>query len=261
MKTNRNVGLFLCALACAALAAASSRAGEISETIFAIEAQSSVGTAVFDVPITSGNIDGDTLTWTLDQAIPLMDDNNNEIALLEMANVTYVADPIVVLNFLVTSGGAAANFVVTSANLGFAGIPNAVARASAALTVTDFGGDGATLTGNFPNNDSYRAYYNDPGNVPATGTAFATLTPGVATPTPFASATSMEEFPVGGGFSATDENAGVLGLVSSMSSRWSFGVSQFDSASGTSVYVVVPEPGSVLLCILGTALLALVRRR
>jgi hypothetical protein len=191
----------------------------------------------------------------------LLDDNGNQIALLEMASVRYVADPIVVINFLVSTGGAAANFTVTSANLSFAGINNAVGRASSAVTVTDFGGDGASLSGNFPNNDTYRAFYNDPGNVAATGTTFATLTPGIIS-SPNSSATSTEGFPDNAGtFSSMDESGGSLGTVSSMSAQWAFSVSQNDSASGTSTFIIVPEPTSCLLCLCGIAALAFVRRR
>ncbi len=179
-----------------------------------------------------------------------------------MLSVEYISgSQQVVLNFLVSSGGAAANFTVTSANLSFAGISNATARAQAQVTVTDFGGDGASLVGNFPNNDTYRAFYNDVNNVPATGTTFATITPG-AVAAPFSGATSTEGFPDSlGGFSSTDENTMVLGTVSSMSSQWKFSVSQFDSASGTSIFVVVPEPGTMLISLFGMPLLGLLRRK
>jgi hypothetical protein len=255
--------LMILAICCvmAVLTVAPASGAIISEVIFAIEAEGGGGNSTFDVPLTSGNINGDTLTWELTQPTPLLDDNGNQIALLEMASVRYVADPIVVINFLVSTGGAAANFTVTSANLSFAGINNAVGRASSAVTVTDFGGDGASLSGNFPNNDTYRAFYNDPGNVAATGTTFATLTPGIIS-SPNSSATSTEGFPDNAGtFSSMDESGGSLGTVSSMSAQWAFSVSQNDSASGTSIFIVVPEPASCLLCLCGIAALAFVRRR
>jgi hypothetical protein len=129
------------------------------------------------------------------------------------------------------------------------------------VTTTDFAGDGATITGNFPNNDTYRAFYNDPGMVSATGTTFATLTPGVSS-SAFSSNTSDEGFPDNaGGFSSTDENSNSLGTVSSMSAQWKFSVSAGDSASGTSTYVIIPEPGSCLLCLCGMAVLGFIRRR
>lgn len=231
----------------------------ISDVIFAIEAESGGSTASFEVPLTSGNINGDTLSWSLSQPQPLEDGKGNVIGVLETASVSYVADPIVNLNFLVSSGGGG-TFTVTSANLSFAGIPNAIGRASSAVTVTDFGG-GASITGNFPVDDTYRAFYNDPGMVPATGTTFATLTPGISS-SPFSSATSSEGYPDNaGGFTSMDEIGGTLGTVSSMSSQWKFSVSANDSASGTSTYVIVPEPGSCLLCLCGIAFVGFIRRR
>lgn len=257
----KRAGVLLIALSCALAVSTATIAGEISETIFLIEASTAQASGVFQVPLTSGNIDGDTLTWTLTEPIPLVGKTGTQIGTLEQASVRYVADPVIVLNFLVSSGGAAANFTVTSANLSFAGISSPVGRAQAELTVTDFGGDGASLTGNFPNNDSFRAFYNDPGNVSATGTTFATLTPGIMS-SPFSGATSSEGFPDSlGNFSSTNEAGGALGTVTSMSSQWKFRVSQFDSASGTSVYVIVPEPSSMLISVLGMVLLGVIRRR
>jgi hypothetical protein len=244
--------LFYCCPATAAI---------ISDVIFSIEAEGPGGSsASYEVPLTSGNINGDTLTWALSSPMPLVAANGIEIGMLQTASVMYVADPVVVLNFLVSSGGGG-SFTVTSANLSFAGISNAIGRSSSAVTVTDFGGDGATISGNFPNNDTFRSFYNDPGNVPTTGTTFATLTPGISS-SPFSSATSSEGFPDNAGtFSSMDENGGTLGTVSSMSSQWKFSVSANDSASGTSTYVIVPEPGSCLLCLCGMAVVGFIRRR
>lgn len=261
MKTFRTAKTLFMAVSFAIIFATASLAAEISETIFMIEAQAADLTARFSVPLTSGNINGNTLSWTLDHEIPLVSKTGTQLGILRQASVQYIADPVVVLNFLVSTGGAAANFTVTSANLGFTGIPGARGRAQAELTVTDFGGDGASLTGNFPNNDSFRTFYNDIGAVPATGTTFATLTPGISS-SPFSGATSSEGYPDSvGGFTTVNELGGSLGTVSSMSSQWKFRVSQNDSASGTSVYVIIPEPSSALIGVLGMGLLGLIRRR
>lgn len=248
-------------LLCIFMLSAACSASEISGSIFSIEVQTAGISGNFSVPLSSGTSDsGDVFSWQLSQPIPLVAEGV-KLGVLEQASVQYVADPVVVLNFLVSSGGAAANFTVTSANLSFPDISNAIGRASADVTVTDFGGDGAMLIGNLPNNNTYRAYYNNVGNVSGTGTIFATLTPGVIS-SPFAGATSSEGFPDNaGGFSSTNQAGGTLGTVSSMSAQWSFSVSQFDSASGTSVFVIqVPEPSSMILGI-GMALMGLIRRR
>ena len=70
-----------------------------------------------------------------------------------------IEDPVVTLNFVVSSGGGA-SFTVTSAALSFPVLPTASARATAALTVTDFDGGGASLTGGFDGGNAYRAFYN-----------------------------------------------------------------------------------------------------
>jgi hypothetical protein len=255
--------LMILAVCCAMaiMTVAPSSAAIISDVIFQIDAEGPGGNmASFEVPLTSGSINGDMLSWSLSEPMSLMDKQGNEVGLLENASVLYVADPVVVLNFLVSSAGGG-NFTVTSANLSFAAIANATGRASAAVTVTDSLGDGADISGGFPVNDTYRAFYNDPGNVSATGTTFATLTPGISS-SAFSSATSNEGFPDNaGGFSSTDENGGAISPVSSMSAQWSFSISAGDSASGTSTYIIVPEPGSCLLCLCGMAVLGIIRRR
>lgn len=263
MFAKRSLRACALALSCAILVSvsAASFAGELSETIFLIQAEAAGVSGSFTVPLTSGGFMGDTFGWDLPEPMPLIAKGGFQIGVLERANVRYVADPIVVLNFVVSSGGAAANFTVTSANLSFPGIANAMGRAQGGVSVTDFGGDGATLQGNFPSNNLYRAFYNDAGNVPATGTTFATLTPGV-TASAFSGSTSSGAFPDNvGGFSSTDQSGGSLGTVTSMSSQWRFSVSANDSASGTSVYVIVPEPASVILSIMGIVVLGLYRRR
>jgi hypothetical protein len=246
--------------AMAIITVAPSSAAIISDAIFQIDAEGPTGnTSTFKVPLVSG-FPFDYVHWSLAEPMPLLDAQGNQIALLEDAYVRYVADPIVVLNFLVSSAGGG-TFTVTSADLSFDSIANAIGRASAAVTVTDSGGDGASISGNFPNNDTYRAYYNDVGLVPATGTTFATLTPGTSAAA-FSSAASSEGFPpVMGTFSPADESGSAISPVSSMSAQWRFSISAGDSASGTSTYVIIPEPGSCLLCLCGLAVLGFIRRR
>ncbi|MCA9310179.1 MAG: hypothetical protein KDA21_03180, partial [Phycisphaerales bacterium] len=156
--------------------------------------------------------------------------------------------PVVALNFLVSVGAVATDFTVTSASLGFPVYDPAFATASASTTVTDNNGDGASLTGNFPGGGAYRAFYNDPGSVPGTGTVFGTLV----------GDTSAGAW----GSASTSDTTGPFSLVgvpvTSMSAQWKFGVDAFSSASGTSVFTI-PAPGTAFA--LGVLGLPCVRRR
>ena len=154
----------------------------------------------------------------------------------------------VTLNFVVSSGAATA-YTVTSANLAFPVCDPATARASGATTVTDFNGDGASLTGSFPGNASYRTFYNDAGNTPATGTPFASLL-GNLNAGPHQSDSNNQS-----------TGPSLIGVpVSSMSAQFRFATSAGDSASGTSVFVIAPTPGSAVLGIAAFGL-ASVRHR
>jgi hypothetical protein len=110
------------------------------------------------------------------------------------------------------------------------------------MTLSDSGQDtGAIFVGNGGPalNRAYEANYN--GLAPA-GTNFAAFIPGLVVATP-------------GGSNATSDGTGgflpIAGAVSSMSSRFAFTLSAHDSASGTSSFVVVPEPASLALVLAG----------
>jgi hypothetical protein len=198
----------------------------------------------------------------LESPVDLIDPEDGDyIGRLEEAKVVIIGDPVVSLSFLVSSGGVPTDFTITSANLSFTSIPSASGRASAAVTVTDIGGNGASLTGLNVDGQAYEAFYNDPGFVPATGTTFSTLVSSVSTATPFASVTDGEDFPVAPGFSLTNEAGALLGAVSSISSQFHFSIGAIDLASGDSVFTIVPEPAALLTMLLGVGALALLRRR
>ncbi len=258
------LAVVFCAAAFLSVAPAFATLTILSDTIFEIQAEiPDVGQARFDVPLTSGNIDGDTLTWSLQQPVDLVDPKNGvSVGRLETASVRYVADPVVVVNFLVSTGGAGANFTVTSAPLGFSPISGAHGTSTAGITATDNGGNGVGFGGNYPNNLAYRAFYNDVGSVPATGSTFSTLVPGIMSPNPNTTVVSFDDYPLPAGtYTNMDQGGNLLGTVSSMSAEWRFSVSALDSAGGTSFYEIVPEPGSCLLGLLAMVGLAVVRRR
>jgi hypothetical protein len=262
--------IFSLAIVGVVVAASVASAGFVSDPMFTIEASQVGGNlrGEFEVGVAMGVPDGDTLRWELPDPILLIDVNENGIydedtdTQLDSANLVYVADPVVTLNFVVSSGSAT-NFTVNSALLSFPSIPNAIGRATAAVTVTDFAGNGASLTGLEPGGKAYQAFYNntDPPPTPGSGSSFATLVSSISTTTGFASVTGSESFPLTPGFSSTDQGGSTLGTVSNMSSRFMFRVSAGDAASGTSSFVIVPEPAGMLLVVVGIVALAVRRRR
>ncbi len=251
------------ALLAAAICVAPASASFVGDTIFSIQADMGESSARFDVPLTVGRFNdaGDTMSWQLDAPQPLTSDSGQEVGTLLAASVQYVEDPIVVVNFLVSTGNSAANFTITSAQLTFPSIGNAIGTSSAAISVTDNGRNGASLTGNFPGSLAYRSFYNDPGGA-ATGLPFSTLVPAVTGPSN-SSVVSTGAYPMPlGTYSSMDQSGNTLGSVSSMSAQWSFQVGPNDSASGTSFFeIIVPEPASALLGLFGFLGLTIIRRR
>lgn len=162
-------------------------------------------------------------------------------------------DPVVNLGFAVQAGAADTEFMIGSALLSFPTIPAAYAsgRASVGMSTTDLGGNGVTLTGmSFaPGSGSYAAVYNGWAAIGG-GTVFADSLP-LLSAGPGGTDTDSQNTPAVG-FAALGTD------VSSMSSLVHFTLSAGDIASGTSTWVVIPEPSTVALLTLG---LALLRRR
>lgn len=186
----------------------------------------------------------DTWVWELAAPLEVRSASGALLATLDGANVVYVADPIIGLNFAVTSGASATTFTISSALLSFPTINPAEGQASAGMTVTDMDGNGATATGSLAGGKSYGAYYNGFQTV-----SFRNLVSSISVG-PNGTATGSESY----GFVP-------LGSVSDMSSVWDFTLSAHDSAAGTSRYEVrpVPEPASLVALALGAA--SLLRRR
>lgn len=149
----------------------------------------------------------------------------------------------VTLDFSFSAGFMNSSFTVNASPLVFSPITSVVGVASAALTVQDRFNDGVTVSPNGAG--AYSALYNG-------GSVFDDLfTGGIATGS--------------GGTSANDvTNSGsysfVAASVSDISAKWDFTISAFDSATGTSVFTVVPTPASAALLGLG-GLVATRRRR
>lgn len=235
------------------LTVSAASAATLSDVLFRVEVQSSAGSGVFEATVDDGSWDGNIFTWAPTANIDVTDAFSRQVLAIVHADATslYIdADPIMGLNFAVSAGASDTIFTISSPLLSFPAISSAVGRASAGVSITDQNGDGVTRIGGYASGtESYRADYN--GLVPS-GTLLQTILDNDAAG-PFDTSTSNEEYPSGGGF------VPLAGAVSSMSSQFKFELSALDSAAGTSVFVVLPEPGTFPLLMLVAA--SIVRRR
>jgi MYXO-CTERM domain-containing protein len=220
---------------------AAAYAGTISDPVISIHASSSLGAGTLNIPYDASHYNSTThiYNWSMPSETDIMGDNGMIIATVSQLSTFIMNDPVVNVGFVLTAGAANTTLSIQSATLTFAALTGASGQASAQIGATDTDGNGATITGGFAGNLGYQASTN-------VGT-FATLVPG---------------FNVGM-FGSSNQNGNqpvtAIGTVSSMSSEFNFTVTANDSASGSSVFVVTPEPASLALLALGG--LAFLRRR
>ena len=224
-------------------------------TAFHVTAINANGTASFAVEVP----DASSFEWRLGGPVELRDASTNAlVATLTGASASVNPDdepvgergpmvnPQVNLGFAVQAGTMNTQFMISSALVSFAPMSNVEGRASAAYTVTDLNSNGATLTGLGPANGGYLAQYN--GFVPA-GTTFAEGINSIAAA-------------FGSGFGSVNvPPIGFLpvpGVVSDMSAQVAFELTAGDFASGTTNYILTPEPATLVL--LGLAAISLRRR-
>lgn len=257
MSLARRAGVLSCAVAAIGAVVPAATAGIEMNPGFAIFAQGPTGNWVSWAAAANG--DGQTWSWESNDPVELWD-GDNLVATLNPesgtgSSVMFVSDPIVNLNFSVQAGAMTTNIMIASALLTFPTISNAQGAASASYSVTDTNGNGATLTGvgdPMGSQGGYLAQYNGwAGMLPnPAGTTFA----------------EVHQVINAGAFQTQTANANVPGVglqnipgpVSDMSSLVSFTLTPFDLASGTTNWVIVPEPASLALVALG---FVFVRRR
>ena len=246
--TNRNA-MRACAIALVAGLGVSAANADLSTDVFTLNANVGGEHGSFIASVDDGYFDNDgNFYWTLEAAVDIYSDNGMMLATLSTASLIVIADPIISMNFNVQATNQNTIFTVTSGLLSFSEISNPLGAASAGVSVTDINGDGATLT---PDGSSiYASRYN--GDYP-NGTPFADLLADPITAGAFQSGTDDDDYPGGGSFA----NIGVP--VDSMSAAWTFTLSAFDVASGTSTFTIVPTPAG--LGLLGVAGLGVLRRR
>lgn len=225
-------------------------AGTISDVVMTVQVESSLGSGEFKVKYDPDLYNPETgaYAWSLLSPVEITNEGGDVIATVGGLNTVLNVDPVVNIGFLVTAGAADTSVTVTSALIGFGPLNNPTARASAQVGATDLNGNGVSIAGDF-GGKSYTAQYN--GLAPA-GSVFANLVNDQAYGA-FDSNALGEDSPLGGGFNV------IPGAVSSMSASFSLTVSAHDQASGTSVYVIVPEPASLAL-LFGGVLMAIRRR-
>jgi len=216
------------------------QAGTVSTVYFNVEVESALGSESWSIDSDQVDYDSETGTWNWSgSGISLGD-----VATLGQANLMIVGDPQIAMGFAITAGAADTTVTITSAVLSFDALNNPDGAATAGLTLTQTGGEPDAfltgLAGDFGH--AYAASYNVP-----PGVVFDEYVAGLTTTT-----TTSDNGNSGG-------LVGIPGLVSSMQSVFSFVLSAGDQASGTSNYLVIPEPASIAL--LAAAALFCTRRR
>ncbi|MBL8878721.1 MAG: hypothetical protein JNG88_06325 [Phycisphaerales bacterium] len=215
--------------------------------VFSIEAESDLGSGsllVYGYEMTRSTDFPDAWVWSMDVAQDIVTRDGTVVATIGSGNLFIREDPQITMGFSVQAGGAATTFTINSALVPVnPNITNGTAFASAALTLTDTLGNGASLSGLHGGN-AYRADYN---GFVGTGSQFASLV-GTFGAAPLQTANA----------SGSLGPVNLAPTVSDMSSGLRFQLSSRDLASGTTDYVLTPEPSALVLAAFGALML---RRR
>ncbi len=238
---------YLVATACVAFLAAQASALEIPNVVLTVTATNATGTGSTDIVI-GDDLDpsADGFLGLIGAPVSLETVGGDQVATINSANIVMSpgnGEGLISLAFVVTAGDTDTDFVLSTGALGFnPALAVAAGQASAGFTVTDTNGDGAALG---QSGGAYASFTNG-------ATEFARLVPSV-TAGPNSSNSDSEEFPMGGGFSTLTPPD-----VDDMSIEAAFNLTAGDLGSGTSRFLIIPEPSAIALLAVGGLLL---RRR
>jgi MYXO-CTERM domain-containing protein len=215
-------------------------AGDLSDTFFRIDVSNANDSAFFEVLSEDVEYDPELGGWSWSGlGIPL-----GEVASLDQATLEIIGDPQITLNFAMTAFALDTTVTISSAVLSFSPFVNPDGLASAGLTLTESNGDTATLTGLGGSGNAYVANYNTP-----PGTLFAEFVPQLYVSQEYGSTSG----------SGSTGWLPIADTVTSMQAQYNFLLTAGDQASGTSVFVIIPEPAGLALLALGGLMLG--RRR
>lgn len=241
-----------CSTAFAGLGLVSVANADVSDVFFTVEAWSGSSHGSYSVMTDDVDYDPVTQSWFWSGGGITVQDGSQTLVTIASASASAEQDPLLTIHFDIQAGNTDTIVQVTSALLSFPTINNPLVAASAGLTLTDSNAaGGASVDANQGSTGdlAWVAQYN--GFVPG-GTTFLEGIGDLAV-APADIAGSDDDNVNSGGL------VPVFGAFSDMSMQYRFKLSANDSASGTSVYVAIPEPASVALLVLGG--LAALRRR
>lgn len=211
--------------------------------VITVQATSEDGTAVWQAAFPPDPPD-DQFTYRNSGPILLRDTSNERlIGSISDIEVTLDGDPMVNIAFSATAGSFGTTFTINSATVNFPALTNPQAIASANVTLTDTGTNGASMNLVGANQGVFLPLYNG-------GTLFF----------PLIGAQNVTS----GGSVTVAESTGlqtISGSVNSILARFQFTLSALDNVTGTGNFTVIPEPGTIVLLSIGGVIAALAYRR
>jgi len=239
---------------CVAIASSSTMA-TFSDPFIRVTATNASGTGTFEVPLADVTINPMTGTgmYILPMSVNVMMGPTVIATITQMTSFVRPATGslpnLISLGFTMRAGTSDTTLLIDSTLFGINDIPSGEAgRTSGGITITDQNNNGAAFTGANTGGGAFNPYYN--GLTPGTGTAFTSvlLADSVG---PGGTHTMNMAVPGGGAYTPLPD-------VTTMSSRWNFVLTAGDQVGVTSVWEVIPSPGSISLLAFGG--LAMARR-